>query len=262
MQLWLSGGLFDRSSLRSRVNRLLDIFRDMFVRSGGRSAGVQGEGRIEGMMKQLHYGVALPALALPTHAGGWIDGRVLVERWKQYEVWKISPNVEEVTLALGRLMPDFRHEALEAAETLAGEWAPALRWALGGKYESISDGGSEAERVWLAAAVARFPRRHFTGVDALQAYLGGDMVVPDTVYTWSAPEAAGKQVNARERNRRRWGPRPEACSRLLLDVAPPGAFRLDVWFPRNLQRFPKALWNFSQALWNLLGAGYFGDGRI
>lgn len=93
-------------------------------------------------------GEAGPLLAVPTHAGAWIDPRVLVER-----VAASGARVDDVELAqaLLRLAPDHRADALAAAEDLPGTAGAALRCALGG--EPVDGGGWVADAARAVAGV-------------------------------------------------------------------------------------------------------------
>jgi hypothetical protein len=115
---------------------------------------------------------AAPLLGAPTHVGGWIDARVLVER---AQVWATLPHKMDrldASLALLRLSPDPgpRAEALKAAAGLEGHFAAALRYALGGQGESV---GPDA-RLWVAAARARAPHDDDPLVEARHPDLGPD----------------------------------------------------------------------------------------
>ena len=89
-------------------------------------------------------------LSEPTHAGCWIDPREVVARSAQDEL--VPLGLADQCVALMRLSPEHRSEALAAAETLPGEWGAALRYALGGDEEI----GSTLS-LWVAAACSRAP---------------------------------------------------------------------------------------------------------
>ena len=92
-------------------------------------------------------------LSAPTHRGFWIDPRVLVERSKEAAKNGVALlGIADQVLALLRLGPDRRPEALMAARGIAGEWGAALRYALGGDASP-----DKARALWLAAARARAP---------------------------------------------------------------------------------------------------------
>ncbi|WP_121249331.1 DUF6493 family protein [Solirubrobacter pauli] len=93
-------------------------------------------------------GEAGPLLALPTHAGAWIDPRVLVER-----VAAAGTRVDEIELAQAflRLAPDHRADALAAAADLPGAAGAAVRCALGG--EPVDGGGWAADAARAVAGI-------------------------------------------------------------------------------------------------------------
>jgi len=110
---------------------------------------------------------AAPLLGAPTHHGGWIDPRVLVERIREWtasgrlphpvakQVWAGSSHYPHTDLiqALLRLAPEGRAEALSACQELQGEVADALRYALGAEDLEI---GKDAA-LWIAASRSRNP---------------------------------------------------------------------------------------------------------
>jgi Family of unknown function (DUF6493) len=92
-------------------------------------------------------------LSVPTHQGFWIDARVLVARSKDAAgQGLLLLGVADQILALLRLAPDHRSEALKAAQDLDGEWGAALRYALGGTAIN-----GKTRSLWVAAARARAP---------------------------------------------------------------------------------------------------------
>jgi hypothetical protein len=94
---------------------------------------------------------AAPLLALPTHQGGWIDPRVLVERL--LVATEAPAGALDLVLAFLRLAPEHRDEALVRAVEVPGEVGRAFRYALGGS-ESVG----RPEVLWVAAARSRGPR--------------------------------------------------------------------------------------------------------
>lgn len=125
-----------------------------------------------------------PLLGAPTHAGGWLDPVVLVERLRELQASR-SPGLEalargeydasdphrcEILQALLRLPPDHRAAAREAATNLPGEIGSAVRYALGSDGEQI---GPSAP-LWAAAARARAPYADDAAVEARYSGLGPD----------------------------------------------------------------------------------------
>ncbi len=116
--------------------------------------------------------VAAPLLSAPTHAGAWIDPRVLIGR---LEIWANLPDMPDdldLSLALLRLAPDrrARGQAMDLALKLRGPHAAVVRYALGGDAQAI---GPDA-CVWIAAARARAPSEDDPRVEARHPGLGPD----------------------------------------------------------------------------------------
>ncbi|MDA0183054.1 DUF6493 family protein [Solirubrobacter phytolaccae] len=112
-------------------------------------------------------GEAGPLLALPTHVGGWIDARVLVQR-----VVASGTRVDEVELAQAilRLALDHRAEALAAAADLPGASGAALRCAFGGEPVEAGSWVADAARAvaGLTPIVAKVVHHQTFKGDALR----------------------------------------------------------------------------------------------
>ncbi len=91
-------------------------------------------------------------LATPTHIGGWLDPRILVERLQRVADESHLFDYDQI-LALLRLAPDHRATALKAARKLPGEFAAAFRYACGENPRELG----ETYYLWIAAARARRP---------------------------------------------------------------------------------------------------------
>ena len=111
--------------------------------------------RLKLLAQRVSRGRAIPLLSTPTHLGGFIDPRVLVQR--ALAGTDLTDAFDQI-LALHRLAPEHRAEALADAGPVAGEFGAALRHALGGD-EAIGPTAA----LWFAAARARSP----LGDDAL-----------------------------------------------------------------------------------------------
>jgi hypothetical protein len=105
--------------------------------------------RLLALAQRVSRGVAFPLLSTPTHAGGFIDPRVLVARAQANGP---DTDVYDRILALLRIAPEHRAEALSQAGGVPGELGSALRYALGGD-EAVGPTGS----LWYAAARTRAP---------------------------------------------------------------------------------------------------------
>jgi Family of unknown function (DUF6493) len=110
--------------------------------------------RDRAMSEAIHSGSARIQFSSPTHAGHWIDPEELVKRSLAADLTDAPPllGVADQVLALLRLAPDHRQQALAKAISIRGEWGCALRYALGGDEEI---GASRS--LWVAAARARAP---------------------------------------------------------------------------------------------------------
>lgn len=139
--------------------------------------------RMMALSQRLAKAIAAPLLACPTHRGGWIAPRELVERLKiRQATWKQQPFVPidplDLNQALLRLAPDGRQEALAEADALEGEEGAAVRFALGGQETRGSSLG-----VWIAAARARQPAGVFADFAEMPESLGPDTALP-ALYQW------------------------------------------------------------------------------
>ena len=152
-QGWLTGEI-DRSDVMKWSKGLLG-FTSLWVRANTQRIA---EGRAE------------PLLATPTHAGGWIDPRVFVERYHTCCRLQFAILTEDLIMALLRLAPDHRAEALAAARDLPDEPGAAIRYALGSENEPIGDSAP----LWVAAARSRSPWNDDPAVLARHPGLGPD----------------------------------------------------------------------------------------
>jgi hypothetical protein len=109
--------------------------------------------RLRELIAQLSGGAPRPLLCAPTHAGGWIDPLVAVERLAT--TTRRVP-VHDLAQMVLRLAPDGREDARRAAERLDGEPAAVAIRALGGdpKRPRLSRRFALA---WDAADLARDP---------------------------------------------------------------------------------------------------------
>jgi hypothetical protein len=107
-------------------------------------------------------------LSAPTHRGGWIAPRVLVERVR---AWPSSEKIptHDAVIALLRQAPEQRADARRALGKIKGELADALRYALGGDAP-IGDTAA----IWIAAARARDATADDAKVESAHPGLGPD----------------------------------------------------------------------------------------
>lgn len=109
--------------------------------------------RVIAVANQLALGRKVNLLATPTHAGFWIDPRVLVQRVSRIADIDSETSLLEQVQSLLRIAPEHRDEALSDAASLKGEFASALRYALGSDDENFG----ENIPLWVAAFRARNP---------------------------------------------------------------------------------------------------------
>ncbi len=89
-------------------------------------------------------------LCTPTHRGGWVSAAALADRIRFRA--NDEPGRNDVVLALLRLAPDHRSNALKALPKRT-EWQEAVRYACGA--DDVKIGKTAA--LWVAAAAARSP---------------------------------------------------------------------------------------------------------
>jgi hypothetical protein len=110
-----------------------------------------------------------PLWSAPTHRGGWIDPLVLVQRLVAWQKLGEEPPAIDAALALLRLAPDNRQQALKQLGKQPGEFADAVRYALGGEAKI-----GKSAALWVAAARARNPLADDPAVEKRFPGLGPD----------------------------------------------------------------------------------------
>jgi len=108
---------------------------------------------------------AFRGASVPTHAGGFIDPLVLVERLTA----QAPASHLDLVAAILRLAPERRAEALGAATVVPGEVGAVVRYALGGDEQV-----GPTAAWWVAAARVRAPGRDDERVEARHPRLGPD----------------------------------------------------------------------------------------
>ena len=109
--------------------------------------------RINDLIAKVSKPQATTLFSMPTHRGGWIDPLVLARRVRSNPAESIKSSEADGALALLRLAPDNRGAALEELGGMEGEFASALRYALGSEQETIGPTASW----WVSAVRARAP---------------------------------------------------------------------------------------------------------
>jgi len=127
--------------------------------------------RVRSISRRAAAQQTAPLLSAPTHAGGWIDPPVLVERAHRRYRAPFADDDFDMELALLRLAPEHRESALRDAKGLRGEFGAALRYALGSS-EGEPIGLNAA--LWAAAARARSPWTDDPRVEERHPGLGPD----------------------------------------------------------------------------------------
>ena len=188
-----------------------------------------------GLARRLRRSEAAPLMAAPTHAGGWIDPRVLVERFRLRCTSPVADEPADLILALLRLAPDHRAAALADAGDLEGERGAAIRHALGSDGETI--GPSAA--LWAAAARARAPWSDDPAVEVRHPGLGPD-AARAAIYRHDRIGAIRRGVNATTLwiEREPAVPRDERC---LTDL-PTSAYHYSKWVTPEQWPNPASLW--------------------
>jgi hypothetical protein len=110
-----------------------------------------------------------PLWSAPTHRGGWIDPLALVQRLVAWQKLGEEPPAIDAVLALLRLAPDNRQQALKQMGKQPGEFADAVRYALGGEAKI-----GKSVAIWVAAARARKPLADDPAVEKRFPGLGPD----------------------------------------------------------------------------------------
>lgn len=125
-------------------------------------------------------GLGLPPLSMPTHRGGFIAARALVERASQYQRAGVDAGLEEQVRALLRLAASSDETVVAAAMELRdGPFPRALRYALGDHL--YPEAGHAA--LFVAAARIRFPDEHDQALLAMLGDIGPDGALAAR-YSW------------------------------------------------------------------------------
>ena len=168
-------------------------------------------------------GQAEPLLSAPTHRDGWLDPIVLVARMEEQAQAARSPDLLDQVQAILRLAPDGRAAAEQQLGDAAGEFAQAMRYALGGDVRTIGPTAA----LWIAAARARAPfdddplvlaRHPNLGPDAGAAAKFGYRVKLEstgTGKTWACTSACTAEAERSRQSRPSSSPR---CGCTLLET--------------------------------------------
>ncbi len=122
------------------------------------------------LTERVLSGVALPLLSAPTHRSGWIDPVEFVRRTNVWVDADIQPDRHDICLALLRLAPERRTEALTNQIESSEEWVQAACYGLGATGISIGPTAG----LWACAARARSPWSDDEAVHGAFPRLGPD----------------------------------------------------------------------------------------
>ncbi|HMB47936.1 MAG TPA: DUF6493 family protein, partial [Afifellaceae bacterium] len=174
---------------------------------------------------RVSKGKTAALLSLPSHTGGWIDPKRLVKRSRFWTETGEAMIPEDQIVALLRLAPDGRGDALKAAAGIDGEWGKALRYALGG-----DEAFGESVALWVAAARARDPSGDDLKVEEKWPGLGaggGKAGRISTTVSWSSSEYEGKTYHHYD---------------FLAAVNPQGALAVDQNLPLRQRAMRGKIW--------------------
>ncbi|NDV59777.1 DUF6493 family protein [Bacteroides sp. 519] len=111
------------------------------------------------VLKSMKSGNEFLLLSTPTHAPMWIDPVVLIQRLKQYQDNKCTPNGFDMQLALQRCALDNTTEAIKLAQTeLEGEIKSLMLYLLNPKVSAPSLEISNPSW-WMTATVCKYPHQ-------------------------------------------------------------------------------------------------------
>ena len=178
--------------------------------------------RMRALAARLMRGEAHALYATPTH--GWcIEPLELVRRLAERPP-SLPEDTAELQIALLRLAPEGRAKALKQAKPLQGDWASALRFALGGTARGVKD-----TALWVCAWRSRDPLGRASGALAKQlAPLGPDAAVPARI-EFSVHEWANK--GGHQFGKLRCVVQPALGDQLARHAAPPSAYHEEAYDP-------------------------------
>ncbi|MBT1689295.1 DUF6493 family protein [Dawidia soli] len=131
--------------------------------------------------EKLKKGRRQPILSTPTHACGYVDPLIVVQRLLQYRAADVLPDGHDFQIAIARIASFHRDEALtEARRVLTGETLNLLEFLLNDAARPIPP--FHTPYLWFMAGIAKSPRQHYPEFkDFSYAQL------PSSVYTGEVP---------------------------------------------------------------------------
>ncbi|MCL2622998.1 MAG: DUF6493 family protein, partial [Planctomycetaceae bacterium] len=121
--------------------------------------------RAESVANHFVAGKSRQLLSTPTHCNAWIDPQIFVQRLIDTRSNHVEHDEYDKVLALLRLLPDGREEALkeiEAAVKKRDDYCNAVRYALGAQKVKIGS----TSHYWIAAARCRNPLADDPAIEA------------------------------------------------------------------------------------------------
>ncbi|QEG39282.1 DUF6493 family protein [Roseimaritima ulvae] len=156
---WCHGAVIETKKVKSHNHWCLAFEIDgetqsCFSENMNKALGFLSQRTLD-VARRVASGTPTPLLSAPTHLGGWIDPQELVSRANAFSAGgsDAAPDTTDVCLALLRLAPEGRSEALAALTKSDGEWATAIRYGLGDDGVRIG----KTPSLWIAAARCRSP---------------------------------------------------------------------------------------------------------
>ncbi len=108
-------------------------------------------GRNVDVLTQVRADHRLPLLSAPTDSRGFVAVEALLSRYSLYKSERVNPGSVDTALALMRLSPDGRDDAVKALKP-DDEYECAFAYAIGADLKS-----GRTKWLWVAAAAARIP---------------------------------------------------------------------------------------------------------
>lgn len=124
------------------------------------------------VLQKLRRGDKLPLLSTPTHAPGWVDAVVLVDRMVQYQQQGVVAQPVDGQLALARCNTGQSAEAIaKAREKLAGGWLQLALFLLGDS--DFIPRNTPEPAVWMVASLTRRPHCQHVVLEENGYYVSG-----------------------------------------------------------------------------------------
>lgn len=124
------------------------------------------------VLQKLHRGDTLPLLSTPTHAPGWVDAAILVERMYQYQQKGAVAQPVDGQLALSRCYTGDAAAAVAIArEKLKGGWQQLALFLLGAS--DVIPSNTPEPAAWMVASLTRRPHTRYAVLEENGYYVRG-----------------------------------------------------------------------------------------